>query len=447
MNPPSSSWDPFEQQDEQPSRLCLHRVRKEIVDFVAHQPPRMFICPVENDMTGIDVLMLGAPDSPYEGGAFQFFLKCPPDYPLSAPRVRFLNTDEGRVRFHPRLCATGKVCLRTLGTLGGPGWNPMLSLRGTLASIQCLLGAHPLHAFKWQAKPREAALYDVFVQHETIRLYRKYENTVKARLHETGWQLWDPVGFKHTTAQYETLLTRLQALRDKVEEKKKAEGGRDRLRGSCGRGLTLELVDVLGNVSLPDNVSKILGKGPKYSFDPGAQRHQLLGMTRRAATCTSFQDRERATSDAVSCVISKAGIGSTKKPPLRGQLSTENKKESAIEQQLVSSIQFLGTERRRRRQRPSSRTRSCRAHRRQHRGGSCLSSRTATYTTSERARRDMRASERPGFDIAGRCGALYTMRGDASVNYACGGVTSGPFSCHAMDFDAPPLPLARLVIR
>ncbi|KAH7981806.1 hypothetical protein HPB52_001116 [Rhipicephalus sanguineus] len=76
-------------------------------------------------------------------------------------------------------------------------------------------------------------------------------------------------------------------------------------------------VTVLGNFSLPNNVRKILDKGPKYSFDPGAQRHQLLAMARRAATCTSFQERERATSDAVNCVMSKAATGSTRKPPLR----------------------------------------------------------------------------------------------------------------------------------
>lgn len=251
MNRPNPSWDPFEHQDEHPSPLCLQRVRKDIVDFIAHPPPRMFIAPMESDMTGINVLMLGAPDSPYEGGAFQFYLKCPPDYPLSPPLVRFLNTDEGRVRFHAHLCATGKVCLKTLGTLPGPGWNPMLSLRATLTSIQWLLGAHPLYAFRPHATRRDTALYDVFVQHETIRvavcdqvdaalredfrcpptfrkvildsflqMYRKYENTVKARLHETGWQLWDPVSFKYITAQYETLLARLQDLRDKVEEMK-----------------------------------------------------------------------------------------------------------------------------------------------------------------------------------------------------------------------------------
>ncbi|KAL3187155.1 hypothetical protein MRX96_026074 [Rhipicephalus microplus] len=56
----------------------------------------------------------------------------------------------------------------------------------------------------------------------------------------------------------------------------------------------------------------------------------------------------------------------------------------------------------------------------------------------------MRASERSGFDIVGRCVALYTTPNGASVKYASGGVTSRPFSCPAMDFDAPPLPLASL---
>ncbi|KAL1477495.1 hypothetical protein MTO96_035694 [Rhipicephalus appendiculatus] len=248
----NSSWDPFDHTDEQPSRLCLKRVKKDLVDLAEHPVPRVFVWPADHDITSIDVMMLGEPDSPYEGGAFHFYMKCPPDYPLSPPRVRFLNTDEGRVRFHVHLCATGKVCVGTLGTLSGPGWQPTQTLRLTLASIQELFGAQPLQAFKGKATPHEAALYDAFVQHETIRvavcdqvdaalradarcppifrsvildsflkLYTKFENTCVTRRHQTGWQLWDPVGFKYTTAQYKTLLTRLQALRDKVDEKAK----------------------------------------------------------------------------------------------------------------------------------------------------------------------------------------------------------------------------------
>ncbi|KAH7958849.1 hypothetical protein HPB49_005811 [Dermacentor silvarum] len=248
-------WDPLKYLEEEPSPVCLERLKRGIFDFVAKPPPRLFIVPEESDITRIHVLMLGAPGSPYEGGAFQFFIKCPPDYPVNPPRVRFLTTDGGRVRFHAHLCTTGMVCLSTLGTVNaGPGWDPAQSLSSTLLSIQELLGQRPLDEFVREARAGDAANYDIFIQHETIRvavcdqvdaafredaqcppafrkvilesfleLYAKYERTVKARLHQTGWQLWDPLGYKYTTAQYETLLMRLRSLKDKVKEKEEAE--------------------------------------------------------------------------------------------------------------------------------------------------------------------------------------------------------------------------------
>nr|XP_050045838.1 ubiquitin-conjugating enzyme E2 Z-like [Dermacentor andersoni] len=250
-----SVWDPLKHLEEQPTPVCLQRLKRDIFDFVTNRPPRIFIAPEESDITRINVLMLGAPGSPYEGGAFQFLVKCPPDYPVSPPRVRFLTTDEGRVRFHPHLCTIGMVCLSALGTgNAGPGWNPAQSLSSTLVSIQQLLVERPLYEFMREARVGDAANYDIFIQHEVIRvavcdqvdaalredpqcpptfrkvilesfleLSGKHENAVKARLHQTGRQLWDPLGYKYTTAQYDTLLLRLRSLKEKVQERKAAE--------------------------------------------------------------------------------------------------------------------------------------------------------------------------------------------------------------------------------
>ena len=48
-------------------------------------------------------------------GYFQFYVRCPPDYPISNPRVRLLTTGDNTVRFNPNLYANGKVCLSLLG--------------------------------------------------------------------------------------------------------------------------------------------------------------------------------------------------------------------------------------------------------------------------------------------------------------------------------------------
>ena len=66
-------------------------------------------------LSQLHALITGPFDTPYEGGFFYFFIRCPPDYPIHSPRVKFMTTDEGRVRFNPNLYKNGKVCLSILG--------------------------------------------------------------------------------------------------------------------------------------------------------------------------------------------------------------------------------------------------------------------------------------------------------------------------------------------
>jgi len=63
----------------------------------------------------LHALIIGPFDTPYEGGFFYFYIRCPPDYPIRPPRVRLMSTGGGRVRFNPNLYKNGKVCLSILG--------------------------------------------------------------------------------------------------------------------------------------------------------------------------------------------------------------------------------------------------------------------------------------------------------------------------------------------
>lgn len=63
----------------------------------------------------LHVLITGPFDTPYEGGFFHFQLRFPPNYPLASPRMRFMTTGGGTVRFNPNLYHNGKVCLSILG--------------------------------------------------------------------------------------------------------------------------------------------------------------------------------------------------------------------------------------------------------------------------------------------------------------------------------------------
>ncbi|KAK8765227.1 hypothetical protein V5799_032165 [Amblyomma americanum] len=145
------SWDPLEY-DHKPSKQNMLRVKKDIAEFRASPPVGIFISPEESNVTRIHVLIVGSTETQYEGGFFQCLLQCPPDYPLSPPRMRLMTTDAGRVRFNVNLYNSGNVCLSTIKTAPGPGWSPALGLVNVLVSIQSLMSEHPFFSGFQQEK-------------------------------------------------------------------------------------------------------------------------------------------------------------------------------------------------------------------------------------------------------------------------------------------------------
>ncbi len=82
-------------------------------------------------------LITGPSDTPYDSGCFLFHLYCPPAYASTNPKVHFMTTGGGTVRFNPNLYNTGKVCLSLLGTWQGQQWEASKStLSQVLVSIQ-----------------------------------------------------------------------------------------------------------------------------------------------------------------------------------------------------------------------------------------------------------------------------------------------------------------------
>ena len=194
--PPVSeyAWDPLTLQGDPPSRSCLKRIKSDLKRL--YREPLHGICVSfdQSDITRIHALVTGPEGTPYEYGLFHFFLRCPPDYPNSPPRVKLLTTDGGRVRFNPNLYANGKVCLSILGTWSGPGWSPAQWIGSVLLSVQTLLGTHPYHNEPGYEKgsanlaatigPRDAAeRYNSTIRHETLRVAvaRTVEMAAKGR--------------------------------------------------------------------------------------------------------------------------------------------------------------------------------------------------------------------------------------------------------------------------
>ncbi|KAK9056933.1 hypothetical protein SSX86_024298 [Deinandra increscens subsp. villosa] len=132
-------------------------------NFIA--PPGISASPSEDNMRYFNVMILGPTQSPYEGGVFKLELFLPEEYPMSAPKVRFLTKI-----YHPNIDKLGRICLDILKDK----WSPALQIRTVLLSIQALLSApnpdDPLSeniAKHWKSNEAEA----VETAKEWTRLY------------------------------------------------------------------------------------------------------------------------------------------------------------------------------------------------------------------------------------------------------------------------------------
>ncbi|KAH7935866.1 ubiquitin-conjugating enzyme E2 Z [Rhipicephalus sanguineus] len=253
------NWDPMVCLDEQPTPSCLLRVTREIADIEASLLPGIFVSPEASDVTRIHAIVVGPEGTPYEGGFFHFFIKCPAKYPFVPPRVRLMNTDAGRVGFNPRLYACGKVCLSILGTWPGPPWTPVQNIGSVLTSVQSLMNEQPFRSDPGTTAhmPLSPAELKDRARHDTVRVavcdiveaclrdqppcppylvgeimktfaesYDKYEESVKALAELDGSRRLSQTLGLTTTQLYEPLLSRLRQLGQRVKEKIQTDGAR-----------------------------------------------------------------------------------------------------------------------------------------------------------------------------------------------------------------------------
>lgn len=265
-----ATWDPSQSKDwdtEPASSACLLRIKRDIMSIYKEPPPGMFVVPDPEDMTKIHALITGPFDTPYEGGFFLFLFRCPPDYPIKPPRVKLLTTGSNTVRFNPNFYRNGKVCLSILGTWSGPAWSPAQSISSVLISIQSLMTENPYHnepGFEQERHSGDSKRYNECIQHETIRVavcdmlegrclcpdalrsvmeksfleyYEFYETVCKEKVHTQGQAMQDPFGEKRGHFDYQGLLVRLQAVRQRLHirlEEKLSDPDSDSSTSSAG---------------------------------------------------------------------------------------------------------------------------------------------------------------------------------------------------------------------
>uniref|UniRef100_A0A674EXJ0 Ubiquitin conjugating enzyme E2 N n=1 Tax=Salmo trutta TaxID=8032 RepID=A0A674EXJ0_SALTR len=89
--------------------LTLSVVCQETQRLMAEPVPGIKAEPDEGNARYFHVVIAGPQDSPFEGGTFKLELFLPEEYPMAAPKVRFMTKI-----YHPNVDKLGRICLDIL---------------------------------------------------------------------------------------------------------------------------------------------------------------------------------------------------------------------------------------------------------------------------------------------------------------------------------------------
>ncbi|ORZ38940.1 ubiquitin-conjugating enzyme/RWD-like protein, partial [Catenaria anguillulae PL171] len=161
------------------SNQMTFRILREIHDIQKSPESCFQLWYNEEDVTCIEAMITGSPDTPYGYGMFTFKFNFPATYPNDAPKVVITTTNQGRTRFNPNLYNNGKVCLSIIGTWQArhPSevWNSAHGILSVLISIQSLMGENPYtnepgHENPGPGEEKNVEAYKRKITHETIRI-------------------------------------------------------------------------------------------------------------------------------------------------------------------------------------------------------------------------------------------------------------------------------------
>ncbi|KAL3990230.1 Ubiquitin-conjugating enzyme E2 N [Acanthocheilonema viteae] len=108
------------------------RITKETLRLMNDPVPGISAIPDDSNARYFHVIIAGPEGSPFAGGVFKLELFLPEEYPMAAPKVRFMTKI-----YHPNIDKLGRICLDILKEK----WSPALQIRTVLLSIQALLSA------------------------------------------------------------------------------------------------------------------------------------------------------------------------------------------------------------------------------------------------------------------------------------------------------------------
>jgi len=101
----------------------------------------------DNNLLEWDIMIIGPPDTLYEGGFFKARLSFPQEYPLLPPKMKFISE-----MWHPNIYENGEVCISILHAPGEDQWGyedaserwlPIHTVETILMSVISLLSQDP----------------------------------------------------------------------------------------------------------------------------------------------------------------------------------------------------------------------------------------------------------------------------------------------------------------
>ena len=111
--------------------FALKNIRKQLENFNKDPPPNIAAGPInDNDLFHWQAVIMGPPDSPYQGGAFFLNIHFSEEYPWKPPQCTFTT----RI-YHPNINSNGTIAVDILRDQ----WGPRLTIDKLLLSIQSLL--------------------------------------------------------------------------------------------------------------------------------------------------------------------------------------------------------------------------------------------------------------------------------------------------------------------
>ena len=158
-------------------RTAQGRMQVELKRLETDPPYGVCCWPKSDTLNHLEAQLLGATDTPYEGGVFKLEIRIPDRYPFEPPKVIFLTKI-----YHPNIDTAGRICLDVLKLPPQGSWKPAHNISTVLTSIQLLLS---------EPNPNDGLMAEIsqefkhdrprFVENarEWVRLYAVEENNKK----------------------------------------------------------------------------------------------------------------------------------------------------------------------------------------------------------------------------------------------------------------------------